>query len=290
MSKLRAIWELMRLEHGFMLIIAVLIGAAISNQEFTRYGYDLLFAFLTALLLEASTFSLNDYVDLEVDKKNRRVDRPLVRGDLKPKTALLLFFLLFPAGILFSLLVNMRCFYIAILTGALAVLYDLKLKKVKFVGNFYIAYTTAIPFIFGSVAVSEHIPSAVTVLSVIAFIASFGREVMKDIMDIEGDRAEGVKSIPMYLGEKKTSVVIALVYLLSVALSFVPFVSLRETSFYHNLFYLIPVLLTDSIFVYLSVGIMITENPPLKRYRNLSLFAMMIGLLAFLLGSLTGGR
>lgn len=290
MSKLRAIWELMRLEHGLMLIVAVLIGATVSNREFTMYGYNLLFAFLTALLLEASTFSLNDYVDLEVDKKNRRMDRPLVRGDLKPKTALLLFFLLFPAGISFSLLVNMKCFYIAVLTGALAILYDLKLKKVKFVGNFYIAYTTAIPFIFGSVAVSEYVPSAVTVLSVIAFIASFGREVMKDIMDIEGDRAEGVKSIPMYLGKKKTFVVIALVYLLSVTLSFVPFISLRDTSFYHNSFYLIPVLVTDSIFVYLSVGLVFARNPPMEKYRNLSLFAMMMGLVAFLLGSLTGGR
>jgi len=158
MSKLRAIWQIMRIEHGFMLIIAVLIGAAISNREFIRYGYNLLFASLSSFLIGVSAFTLNDYMDLKVDKKNKRMDRPLVRGDLKPRTALLLFFILFPTGILLSLLVNTRCFFIAVLTGILAVLYDIKLKKIKVAGNFYIAYTTAIPFIFGSVAVSERVP------------------------------------------------------------------------------------------------------------------------------------
>lgn len=288
MRKLKAIWQLTRLEHGLMLMVAVLIGGIISIQRSVEeiLKYDIIYASLTALLLEASTFSLNDYLDLEIDKKNLRIDRPLVRGDLDPKIALLIFSLLFPAGIAFSFLVNIKCFYIALLTGFLAVLYDMRLKKVKYIGNFYIAYTTAIPFFFGALAVSEHIPCAIIVLSLIAFIASLGREIMKDIMDMSGDKIEGVKSIPMYLGRRATSYLIAFIYILSISLSFIPYGMLEGTTFYHNLFYLAPVLITDTMFLYLSVGLITREDPPIRSYRKVSLVAMMIGLVAFLLGSL----
>ena len=66
--------------------------------------------FFNALFLEASTFALNDYYDLEIDKKNKRDDRPLVRGDLSPKTALYLFTVFFPLGIVCSYFVNLTCF------------------------------------------------------------------------------------------------------------------------------------------------------------------------------------
>ena len=152
MRKLKAIWELTRLEHGVMLFIAVLIGSVIAQKMLYSTGFPpvdkLILTFLTVLFLEASTFALNDYYDLEIDKKNKRLDRPLVRGDIAPKTALYLFFVLFPLGILSSFFVNFTCFFIALVTAVLAILYDVKMKKIKLLGNFYIAYTMAIHFIF----------------------------------------------------------------------------------------------------------------------------------------------
>jgi len=284
--RLKAVWELTRLDHGFMLALAILIGAVISDKSFYDQYIKLIFAFLTALFLEASTFSLNDYLDLEIDRKNRRADRPLVRGDLKPRTALLIFLLLFPMGIVSSLLVNFSCFLIAMFTGIFAILYDFKIKKIKYIGNFYIAYTTAIPFIFGSISVSSHIPYAVLVLAVIASIASLGREMMKDIIDIKGDKIGGVKSVPMYIGERKTCILISTLYMLAVLLSFLPFLFFENTTYYFNYTYLIPILVTDSIFVYLSVKHIIEEKPPFERFRRLSLLGMILGLVAFLLGSI----
>ena len=89
MRKLKAIWELMRLEHGLMIFIAILIGSVISQKMLYDFsGFPpvdkLILTFFTALFLEASTFALNDYYDLEIDKKNKRLDRPLVRGVLAP--------------------------------------------------------------------------------------------------------------------------------------------------------------------------------------------------------------
>ena len=152
MKKLKAIWELMRLEHGVMLFLAILVGSLISQK--TLFGnldlpiLNIVLTFFTALFLEASTFALNDYYDLEIDRINKRTDRPLVRGDLSPKTALNIFYLLFPLGLLCSYFVNMTCFLIALITALISVLYDVKMKKIKFIGNFYIAVLKARCFQF----------------------------------------------------------------------------------------------------------------------------------------------
>ena len=46
--------------------------------------------FFVDIFLEASTFELNDYYDLEIDKKNKRLDRLLARDNIKPKNELYL--------------------------------------------------------------------------------------------------------------------------------------------------------------------------------------------------------
>ncbi len=135
MKTLKAIWQLMRLEHGVMLFIAIVIGSLISQK--TLYDntnlplVNIFLTFFTALFLEASTFALNDYYDLEIDRINKRTDRPLVRGDISPKTALYLFYILFPLGLVCSFFVNMTCFIIALVTALISVLYDIKMKKIK---------------------------------------------------------------------------------------------------------------------------------------------------------------
>lgn len=285
MKRLKAIWELMRLEHGVMLFVAVFVGAVVAYGGIPGDSAKLVLAFLTALFLEAGTFSLNDYFDLEIDRKNNRMDRPLVRGDVQPRTAVVVFALLFPVGVFFAFLVNLECFMIAFVTGLFAVAYDVGLKRVKQVGNIYIAYTMAIPFVFGAVAVSSDVPFVVWILAFIAFLAGWGREIMKDVMDMEGDMEEGVRSIPMYVGEKNACRLTAVFYLSAVVLSFVPFVLLRGSMYYGDLVYFCLIVLTDAVFLVIVFNLLMGDKPSLRRYRWLTLLAMVFGLMAFLGGA-----
>jgi len=298
MRKLKAIWELMRLEHGVMLFIAVLIGSVIA-QKMLYTGFPpvdkLILTFLTVLFLEASTFALNDYYDLEIDKKNKRLDRPLVRGDIAPKTALYLFFVLFPLGILSSFFVNFTCFIIALVTAVFAILYDVKMKKIKLLGNFYIAYAMAIPFIFGGAAVLEKntltffvIPPVVFIIALIAFFAGVGREMMKDVMDFEGDRKRGVKSFPSYVGIRASNVLSAIFYIIAIALSFIPFFMESYGFYYRNMYYLSIVLVTDTMLLSTSLQLIFKKQVDMKFYRMFTLVAIFVGLLAFLIGVFTG--
>ena len=144
MKKIRAIWELMRLEHGVMIAIAILIGSLIALKGEGLQSFEkFILTFFTALFLEASTFALNDYCDLDIDKKNKRKDRPLVRGDLSPKSALYLFYIFFPLGIICSYFVNTTCFIIALITALLAILYisQIKSNNVFSIGSWMFMYS-----------------------------------------------------------------------------------------------------------------------------------------------------
>jgi geranylgeranylglycerol-phosphate geranylgeranyltransferase len=310
MKKLRGLWDLMRLGHGIMLALAIIVGAVIAARELfgplaldifflrfiSTYWVKIILTFFTALFLEASTFALNDYYDIEIDRKNKRTDRPLVRGDLAPKTALYIFFLLFPLGILCSYFVNLTCFLIALITALFAIFYDVVLKKIKLLGNFFIAYIMAIPFVFGGAAVLPqgntldlNLNPAIFIIALIAFLAGAGREIMKDVMDFEGDRQKGVRSFPRYLGTRKSNMIAAVFYLIAIALSLLPFFFQGYGVYYQNLPYFILVFLTDTLLLSTSLQLIIKKKPDMKFYRNYTLLALFIGLLAFLVGAFMGG-
>lgn len=300
MKKLKAIWQLMRLEHGVMLFLAILIGSLISQK--TLYDnldlplMNIVLTFFVALFLEASTFALNDYYDMEIDRINKRTDRPLVRGDVSPKTALVLFYVLFPLGLLCSFFVNMTCFVIALITALISVLYDIKMKKIKLIGNFYIAYIMAIPFIFGGATVLGNdafslgiINPVIYIIALIAFVAGAGREIMKDVMDFEGDQIQGVKSFPRYIGKRASSGVAALLYIFAIALSFLPFFLEGFGVYYKNITYFILILITDSMLLSTCLQLLFKSEPRMSFLRKYTLVAIFIGLLAFLVGAFIGG-
>ncbi len=299
MSKLKAIWQLMRLEHGVMLFLGILVGSLLSQQ--TLYGninlppLNIILTFFTALFLEASTFALNDYYDLEIDRINKRTDRPLVRGDLSPRSALLIFYVFFPLGLLCSFFVNGTCFIIALITALISVLYDVRMKKIKLVGNFYIAYIMAIPFIFGGVSVLPGgifsfgaINPVIYIVALIAFLAGSGREIMKDVQDFEGDKGRGVRSFPLYIGTRASATVAAVFYLSAIALSFLPFSFTVYNQFYANMYFLGVVLVCDSMLLSICIQLVMKKKPPMRYLRKFSLLALFIGLLAFLVGVFTG--
>jgi geranylgeranylglycerol-phosphate geranylgeranyltransferase len=293
MKKIKALWELMRLEHGVLLALAIFIGSIISLQ--TTSGLSLqefpvdnfILTFFVALFLEASTFALNDYFDLEIDKENKRIDRPLARGDIDPKIAVYIFLILFPLGIICSYFVNITCFIIAIITALFAVLYDIFLKKIKLLGNFYIAYVMAIPFVFGAAAVQTSdaifttVDPAVLIIALIAFLAGSGREIMKDIMDFIGDTKQGVKSFPKYIGILWTKRIASFFYLVAVVLSFLPFFHPIYSVYYNNYVYLGIVFLTDFILVYTSAQLLFNQGIDMAKYRKVTLLGIFVGLLSF---------
>ena len=280
-------WELTRFEHSVMLAIAVLIGEVITLRSTPSYSSIL--AVLPPMLVGAASFAVNDYFDLKTDRINRRFDRPLVAGRIKPTTALFLSLLLFLFGILLSVWVNFNCFLLVTAFSVLSVLYSSKLKDVAVIGNLYIASTMAVPFIYGGLAVADKIPLSILLLSSTAFVSGFGREIMGAARDVRGDRrGRGSATLPVLIGVKNCLVLSSLLYLLSILLSFLPYFYVEE--YRGDAFYLAPAVIADLIFAYIAFGsLRKTSKEFMLLSRKLSLAAMFVALLGFLAGALVGG-
>ncbi len=280
MKKFKAFLELTRIDHALMLCLAILIGALIAGGKASIEKY--IFAFATAIFLEMGTFALNDYFDYEVDKMNRRMDRPLVRGDLKPKHALLSYLIFAPLGIIFSWFVNIICFFIALLNFTLATLYDVKLKEFKIIGNFYIAFTMAIPFVFGAVAVSNEVSDIIIFFASLAFLSGAGREIIKDVMDFEGDKLRRTKSFPSYFGIEAATILSTALILFAVTISFLPYFLKIDERYYSNHLFLTILILSNALFIF---SLYLLKRKMYEKCRKMTLLAMILALFAFLAGA-----
>lgn len=289
-KKLKTVWELTRLEHGLMYGCGVIIGIIIAGGS----SYEpAIFGFFTALFIQAGTFALNDYCDLESDIANQRIDRPLVRGELREKEALLIACFATALGIIFAvflavILESLIFFLLAVTLAALGVLYDIKMKEFLAVSNFYIAFTMAVPFIFGGLITEPErteVVLLILILSSIAFLAGFGREVMKDIADIKGDALRNVRSIARVYGVEKAKGTAVFSYSLAVILSAVPFF-LVNTSYFFNPAYIVPVMAADVLFVHTCLGLRKVVDIDYNYMRKETLIALVVGLIAFVNGAL----
>jgi geranylgeranylglycerol-phosphate geranylgeranyltransferase len=277
---LKAFFRLTRIEHSLFLALAVLVGEIVVTKEIALW--PTIFGVLSVFFIGLGSFALNDFMDYPTDKKNKRKDRPVVNGSISAWAAMVTAKVSFPLGVLFALLVNLNCFWIAVVFSILAVLYSYTLKKLLLLGNMFIAFSMAIPFIFGNYIVSNQISASIQVLASIAFLTGLGREIIKSIQDMAGDKKYGRWTLPIAVGKTISKYFAVLYILIAVVMSPIPFLLLPK--FQDNWLYLGPVLVTDVILLW-NVWSMVRLKE-LERVRKLTLLALGIGLVGFLLGAL----
>ena len=220
--------RLFRIEHAFMLSFAVLISLLLSQRLGAGALPDapvLAAALLVPFLIEMASFALNDYFDVETDRENRRLDRPLASGEITPQTAFILSLILYAAGLALSLMLPLPAIGIAAVFALLSVAYNYRLKELPLVGNAYIAASMAIPFIFGNSVFPGASPHpAILAVSLVAFVAGLGREIAKSAEDVEGDvLRRKARTLPALIGVRKSAYAAAACYSLLVPASFIPF-------------------------------------------------------------------
>lgn len=265
--------KLFRFEHQLMLSFAVFIGMV---QVRVPSIEILFFSLITPIFIGAASFALNDYFDLEVDRINRP-SRPLVRGLINPKSALISSIILYFLGILSSILVSLPCMLIALIYAILSAAYDAKLKEKGLIGNIIVAAGMAIPFIYGGFAVTENPPFLIYIFALIVFLVGLGREILKGIVDVEGDKLRGVKSIPLIYGEKIAAKIAANLILSSIILSLTPILLKGWIPLY--IVFLSP---TVAVLLYCAVFLLLfPSHSNVEMVRKMTLIAFIPGLISF---------
>jgi len=279
----KELFLLTRFEHALMLALAVLIGETIVLGAFPPIDRILALSLLVPIFSEMGSFSLNDYLDIETDRLNKRMDRPLVRGTITKGFALWFSILCLAASVIFAFFINANAFLIALIFGALAVAYDWKLKDLPLVGNVYIGFTMAIPFIFGNFVYSGVLLPIALALSALGFVAGLAREIIKSVQDMEGDlKARGSKTIPIVIGKGPSLAVASVLYLLFIPLSALPFIM----DLPQKMPALALVAIADALILGIALRIITQGEKAAGFAKSASLIAFFIGLIGLLVAAI----
>jgi len=286
MSKAAGLIKLLRPINGLMMSLAVLVGASLALMRpfSVDVAVNLLLGFITAFTLTGASMAINDYYDYEIDKINEP-NRPIPSGAIKHEECMGFALILIVTGLVASMLVapfSLMPFLVAITSLSMSIVYATKGKKTGLAGNFLVSACVAIPFIYGSYVVSQSLSLKVLFFSVLAFLSNTGREVTKGIVDFEGDKTKGIKTIMAVYGSKTASIVATCFFLSAVILSILPwFLGIV------SMWYLPPIVATDLGFTISSA--MLVKDPSREKARqikNLVLVWMLLGMISFFTGTL----
>jgi len=274
-----ALLSLIRPINSFMIGLAVVVGIAIGSPDmlFSRLT---IYGFITGFSISSYSMIINDIYDIEIDKVNQP-ERPLAKQIISINSALSLSLILLLIGLTSSLIISYYNIIITAIFSFLSWFYNIWGKKQGIIGNSIVASSMSIPFIFGGI-MTGNISLLVWSISLIAFLSGMGREIIKTIADVEGDKIKGIKSVSIQFGPRNAMLVACGFIIISILISFIPV--------YLNLIqiYYIPLLiLTDLILIYsvflLSKNYSKSESLKVKKY---ILYAMLFGLITFLANSM----
>jgi len=268
-----------------MLAIAVLVGEVIALGTLPPASLIILLSLLVPIFSEMGSFALNDYLDVETDRINKRKDRPLVTGEISPQFAFRFSLVAILLSVIFAYFINIYAFGIALVFNALAIAYNYRLKDMPLVGNLYIGTTMGIPFLFGSSVITNSLQFSITiqVLAALGFLAGVAREIIKSIEDVEGDKkARKSRTLPVIIGEKRALYLACLIYLIFIPLTALPFLNQLKLNYLA-----VGLVISADIGILIIVGILLKQQNKhtFKMARNLSLFCLFLGLLAYLIAA-----
>lgn len=166
--------------------------------------------------------AINDYFDRAVDQVNDP-DRPIPRGAVSPRLALVVSGVLFVVAVGLVIVLPVLAIAIAVVNLGALIAYTELFKGLPGVGNAVVAYLGGSTFLFGAAAV-DAVAVTPVVLGGLAALATFGREVIKDVEDVDGDRSEGLETLPIVVGERPALWVAAVAVGVAVAASPLPYV------------------------------------------------------------------
>ena len=257
--------------------VGIVIGAAVAvgARGLGGFALQVTSAALAGFAFTGAGNALNDFFDREVDRVNHP-SRPIPSGRVTPAAAVRFAAVLFIASLVLGALAGWPAFLVVAVNLLFMVSYELRFKRRGWGGNLVIGWLVASLFVFGGVATysGSTLPlQRVAWLGLLAFLATLGREIVKDIEDMAGDVDR--RTLPMVLGVNRAGFIAASSFILAVILSALPFTTGILGAAYIGI-----VLVADAIFIYCAW--FSAENP--SRVSDASKYGMVVALIAFLAG------
>lgn len=266
---------------GFAIVLSILV--------YSNWNIDILkliIGFITGYAGSAAAMCVNDYVDVETDSINKPW-KPIPSGLVSRSKALYMSI----GFLLIAVLINIfdsKLLTVALIYGSTSYFYSF-LKKYWW-RHLIVCFSTTAPIVYGYVA--SNMPREYLYFTLLyaatMFTATFGREIVKAIMDIEGDRENNYMTIPLKYGLDTSKKLLYATCVSSIITGLVAGCTLK----YIPIPYIVLILTAGSVYSYylLKTANSINNNfinmNLLMKTRKITLLAMFIGIVALVTVSL----
>ena len=288
--KAKDAFEILRPLNCLMGSLTVIIGVLNTRVgvEASTLIINIVLGIFTYFFIAGSGNVINDYYDVEIDKINRP-DRPIPRGSITLKQAKILWIIAALIGIVIAIIHGLlfnRAFLNIIIAAFMVFigwLYAAWGKKSGFIGNLIVSVSFSIGLVYGAILNNANVPFYIYFFFLTSFFLLLSREIIKGCEDIEGDEKEGVKTLAIRIGIKKSTKISMVFAILAILFFILPYF----TDIINPLFFLISMFLGLGVVAY-AVIIMMKSNLVRKHFKKVSLILKLgayLGLIAFLFAS-----
>lgn len=275
--------EILRPGNALMGAISIILVAIIDKTV----SIPVILAMITVFFETAAGNVINDYFDYKIDLVNKP-ERPLPSGRISLKNGRNYAYFLFLAGTICGFLIsyltnNWIPFIIVLIADVILYLYAYKLKATPLIGNLAVGFMTGFGFVFGGYSINNpQIVFISIILGFFAFVMTTAREIIKDIEDMEGDKADGARTLPILIGEKIPALIA--VFLIVIDSALCPLLY-----FYHifGIYYLFVISIAVLLFLYSAFLIIKSQDrDTAAKSSKLLKIGMLIAFVAFIAGSI----
>ena len=215
--ELKAITDLARLKASIIVGLVVIFGMIIGSKG-TASGLNLFLGFFVGFFMSASTNTINDIMDKNIDSLEKP-NRPIPRKGISVNEAIVLFSLETIIGLLIALYLNIYSFLLSTSVAILSVLYSWKLKNILLLKNLLTSFGISSALIVGVLAISpEMVPIESILFFLLIFLVVIAFEMHKDIADVEWDGKNKKNTVPVVLGTRKAALIVISLYLIGIFL------------------------------------------------------------------------
>lgn len=225
-----AIYDLLKMirpPNAFMVTAMAVTGIWFASTSVEWWKYIL--AIIVANAYIGIAMVHNDIIDVEIDRINAP-HRPLPSGKVTLREAKTYVIVLFIIGTIAGLSMGaIESIIIMLSSLVLSLLYNAKLKQVGFIGNMAVGVTATSAFLYGDAVASgwDHFwPisawNASVYLFLISAVLNTSREVAKGIMDTEGDREYGIKTIAVLYGKSAAAKLVLVLISFAILIALFP--------------------------------------------------------------------
>ncbi len=281
-----AFFKLIRLDYSLFGASGVFLSGLLAGDLY-GFQWEYLAAFFVVFLSAVGSFAFNDYFDFEVDRRNRRYDRPLVLGLLSKKVALITGLVSFSLVLLLLLFLNSLALLLVLVSLPFFFFYNLGMKKMILFKNILIAYAYVATILFGSIVSDSVVELLIVYFAAMGFIVGLAFEIMLDIGDVEGDRELGIETLSTRFGMKTAAQVSVVLYAAIMILDPLPFITMIDSRLFMDCKFLLLILIPVVSYFFISKSLMKNQGKSsIFQLKKRVFVTMQIGSIAYIIGVL----